>query len=68
MTDEQVYAAIGDEGFPIGPAHRDRWLLLMAKALVEAGVPADVAATLWPYFVQTAAAMMNQAPTHSGQV
>ena len=47
--------------FPIGPAHRDRWLELMAAAMGEAGVPADVAAALWPYFVQTATAMMNVA-------
>ena len=46
--------------FPIGPAERDRWLRLMAAALVDADVPADVAAALWPYFVSTATAMMNR--------
>ena len=47
--------------FPIGPAERDRWLHLMAAAMVDAAVPDDVAAVLWPYFVQTATAMMNRA-------
>ena len=46
--------------FPIGPAHRDRWLDLMSAAMAEAAISADVAAVLWPYFVQTAAAMMNR--------
>jgi hemoglobin len=46
--------------FPIGPAHRDRWLQLMAAAMREAHVPSEVAAVLWPYFVQTATAMMNR--------
>ncbi len=45
--------------FPIGPAERDRWLQLMSAALLETAVPADAVATLWPYFVSTAAAMMN---------
>ena len=46
--------------FPIGPAHRDRWLELMAASMRAAEVPAAAGAALWPYFVQTATAMMNQ--------
>ena len=46
--------------FPIGPAHRDRWLKLMGESMGETGVPMDVAAAVWPYFVQTATAMMNR--------
>ncbi len=46
--------------FAIGPAAAERWLTLMSAAVVETGVPADVADALWPYFRTTAAAMMNQ--------
>ena len=46
--------------FPIGPAERDRWLTLMGDAVTECQVSDDVAAALWPYFVQTATAMMNR--------
>jgi hemoglobin len=46
--------------FPIGPAERDRWLHLMSASLIEAEVPANVAAVLWPYFLSTATAMMNR--------
>jgi hemoglobin len=46
--------------FSIGPAERDRWLELMRDAMTEAGIEPDVAATLWPYFVQTASFMMNR--------
>ncbi len=47
--------------FPIGPAERDRWLLLMSAAIAEVELDAQVAAAIWPYFVDTAAAMMNRA-------
>ncbi|MFT3785985.1 MAG: hypothetical protein QM770_07445 [Tepidisphaeraceae bacterium] len=36
-----------------------RWLSLMSAAMVEAEIPEDVAAVLWPYFQNTAAAMVN---------
>ena len=46
--------------FTIGPAERDRWLLLMSAAMTETAVAEDVAAVIWPYFVSTADAMLNR--------
>ena len=48
--------------FAIGRAEAERWLQLMAAAMQEHGVAEEVAAVLWPYFVQTASAMVNRAP------
>ena len=47
--------------FSIGQAERDRWLELMRDAMQETAIDPDVAATMWPYFVQTANFMMNRA-------
>ncbi|MEM8873408.1 MAG: globin [Planctomycetota bacterium] len=46
--------------FAIGPAERDRWLELMSAAMDETEVPANVRATLTPFFVQVAEHMRNQ--------
>lgn len=45
--------------FPIGPAAAERWLHLMREAMAETGLSDDVGVVLWPYFVQTAGAMVN---------
>lgn len=46
--------------FAIDGAAAERWLSLMDAALGEAGVPADVAGVLRPYFRQTALFMVNR--------
>jgi len=38
---------------------RDRWVRLMDRALEEAAIPAEAAATLRPFFHQVATMMMN---------
>jgi hemoglobin len=47
--------------FAIGRSEAERWLTLMAGAMRTAGVDEEVAAVLWPYFVNTAQHMMNRA-------
>lgn len=47
--------------FSIGPAERDRWLELMRQAMAEVEIEPAIAATMWPYFVNTANFMMNRA-------
>lgn len=46
--------------FSIGPAERDRWLVLMRAAILKARIDDDVAEVMWPYFVSTADHMMNR--------
>jgi hemoglobin len=46
--------------FAIDGAARDRWVLLMDRALDDAGVPADVAAVLREFFHGTATFMINR--------
>ncbi|HEY0008210.1 MAG TPA: globin [Tepidisphaeraceae bacterium] len=46
--------------FSIGPAEAQRWLKLMATAMEQNGIEADVTEVLWPYFVNTAQHMMNR--------
>ena len=46
--------------FPVNAAARDRWLLLMGKAMAECAFPADVDKILHQYFDATASAMINQ--------
>ena len=45
--------------FPVNPAARERWLLLMRTALQAAEIPVEAQAILWSYFESTATAMMN---------
>ncbi len=45
--------------FRIDADARDRWMQLMARALVEAEVPPEVDAVLRPFFEQTSTFMMN---------
>jgi truncated hemoglobin YjbI len=47
--------------FAIGRPEAERWLTLMAGAMQTAGIDEEVAAVLWPYFVNTAQHMMNRA-------
>jgi hemoglobin len=47
--------------FKIGIAERDRWLELMASAMVETSVPAEARGFLDPFFAQVADFMRNQA-------
>ena len=53
--------------FPIDQKAAERWLTLMNRAMQEslaAGkITEDVAAELWPYFVDTARFMMNRKPS-----
>ncbi len=46
--------------FAIGPLERDRWLVHMRAAIVEAAPPADVVAELERYFAMAAEAMRNR--------
>jgi hemoglobin len=45
--------------FPIDVAARDRWLLLMGRALEEARLPTDVDAMLRDFFIGVATMMIN---------
>jgi len=45
--------------FAIGSTERDQWLACMHRALVDTGVPDDLAAQLMPAFFQTADWMRN---------
>jgi hemoglobin len=47
--------------FAVGPAARDRWLVLMRVALAELAPPPDIAAELDAYFEVAAEAMRNRA-------
>jgi len=47
--------------FPIGMAARDRWVLLMNRALEEAMLPEEVRDTLRDFFGNTATFLMNRA-------
>lgn len=46
--------------FAIDARGAQRWLELMDRALVEAGLPVEVEAVLRPFFEQVAAAMVNR--------
>jgi hemoglobin len=46
--------------FPIDPTARDRWVLLMARALEEARLPEEATAVLWDFFQQTATFLVNR--------
>lgn len=46
--------------FPVDAKARDRWLLLMDKALKETGLPPETEQILRAYFEPTAQAMMNR--------
>lgn len=46
--------------FAIGQAARDRWVLLMSRALDEAQIPEDAASLLREFFANTATFMMNR--------
>jgi hemoglobin len=46
--------------FPVNQAASERWLQLMGKAMAECGFPVEVKQTLWKYFEDTAAFMMNR--------
>lgn len=45
--------------FPVTLAARDRWLLLMTRALDEAALPAEVDAFLREFFTQVATMLVN---------
>lgn len=47
--------------FSIGPAERDRWLLLMGASMDEAGVEGPVRDWLDAFFTNVATFMMNRA-------
>jgi hemoglobin len=46
--------------FAIGQEARDRWLLLMTRALGEAGLPEDVTRVLGTFFESTTTFLMNR--------
>jgi hemoglobin len=46
--------------FSIGPGERDRWLLLMNRALDEAKLPEEPGRILRAFFTATAAFLMNR--------
>lgn len=46
--------------FAIDQQARDRWMLLMTRALDEAALPAHATAILRPFFEQTATFMVNR--------
>jgi hemoglobin len=46
--------------FPIDQKARDRWMLLMERALDEAKLPAEVQETLRQFFDGTATFMINR--------
>lgn len=48
--------------FPVDQRARDRWMLLMTRALDEAALPEDVRRTLLAFFDQTATFMINRRP------
>jgi hemoglobin len=46
--------------FPITPAARDRWLVLMGRALDEAALARDAESILRSFFTEVAAMMINR--------
>ncbi len=46
--------------FPVGQAHRDRWVALMDHALDEAALPAEATAVLKPFFADVATFLRNR--------
>ena len=46
--------------FAIGPAARDRWVSLMARAVDDAGLPPEAVAVLQPFFESVATMLMNR--------
>jgi hemoglobin len=46
--------------FPITPAARDRWIMLMTRALDETALPPNVSHVLRAFFHAVAATMINQ--------
>ena len=50
--------------FPINQAAAERWLTLMNQSMQDAlaanAITEEVAAELWPYFVETARSMINR--------
>jgi hemoglobin len=46
--------------FSIGEAERDRWLLLMDKAMDKVQLPVEARTTLGPFFAQVADFMRNR--------
>lgn len=46
--------------FPINKASRDRWMLLMDRAMVEANLPAEAAQPLREFFDNMSTFMINQ--------
>jgi hemoglobin len=47
--------------FAITPAARDRWMLLMTRALEEVSLPKEVFAVLLDFFSSTATFLLNRA-------
>ena len=47
--------------FAVNQAARDRWMLLMNRALQEVALPADVTAVLGEFFASTATFLLNRA-------
>lgn len=47
--------------FAIDADGRNRWVALMDRALIEAEIPADVAAVMTPFFHHMASFMINRA-------
>ncbi len=46
--------------FPVDKAAKESWLRLMRRAMDQSGFPDEVKQTLWKYFEDTAAFMMNR--------
>jgi len=46
--------------FPIGPLARDRWVLLMDRAIAQAMLPDEVEGVLREFFASTATFLMNR--------
>ena len=47
--------------FAVNPAARDRWLLLMTRAIDEVSLPPEVSALLLDFFSSTATFLLNRA-------
>ena len=47
--------------FAINPAARDRWMLLMTRAIEEVSLPPDASALLLDFFNSTATFLLNRA-------
>ncbi|HSI33093.1 MAG: globin [Phycisphaerae bacterium] len=54
--------------FKVDHAARDRWIEMMGASLAEAQIPADVAATLRPFFHSTATFMINHGAPPPGRL